>query len=88
VSMDRSEIEDIVKLAVKATVPECVRYTLEHYGFDVHNPTEVQRDLQFTRASRRFFGSIATKVLSVLVIALVSVAAAWAIGAGKLPIGG
>jgi hypothetical protein len=48
----------------------------------------VQRDLQFTRASRRFFGSIATKVLSVLVIALVSVAAAWAIGAGKLPIGG
>lgn len=84
--MDREELEDIVELTVTRAVPKAVAYTLEHYGFDVQHPGEVQRDLQFTRAARKFFGSIATKVLTVLVLALVTIAAAWAIGSDKLPI--
>ena len=83
-SMDRREVEEIVRLAVKATVPECVRHTLEHYGFDAARPLEVQRDQLFLRSARTFFNSMVTRVLSIVVLTMLAAAAAWAFGAGKL----
>lgn len=84
----REEIEEVVELTVVRAVPEAVKHTLEHYGFDVRNPTEVQLDQQWVRASRRFFGSLAVRILSVLVLGGVTAATAWALSHGKLPTGG
>lgn len=83
--MERRELEEVVELTINRAVPQAVRHTLEHYGVDVQKPGEVQRDLAWLRSARRFTGSVLTKVLTTLALALLLVgAAAWAITA-KLP---
>lgn len=83
--MERHEIEEIVEMTVARAVPPAVQHTLEFYGADVSRPGEMQRDFAWLRSTRRFFGSVATKVLSGAIIIVALAAATWAITAGKLP---
>ncbi len=86
-SIDREELERIVRMVVTETVPTTVRHTLEHYGVDVAHPSEVQRDQQFLRSARTFAGSLLAKVLTAVMLGGVA-AAAVAIAQGKIHIGG
>jgi len=87
VSIDRDELREVVRATVSETVPEAVRYTLEHYGVDVAHPGETQRDLQFLRSTRVFLGSVLVKILTVAALGGVT-AAAIAVAQGKVHIGG
>lgn len=84
--MERRDIEEIVEMTVAKAVPPAVKHTLEFYGADVSRPGEMQRDFAWLRSTRRFFGSVATKILTSTIIVVALAAVAWAVTAGKLPI--
>lgn len=70
---DHEKIKALIRDTVAETVPTVVKETLEHYGVDITQPTEVQRDQAFLRSARRgyglamlaMFGAIGTTLVNV-----------------------
>lgn len=69
--MTREEVREIIK--------DTVTETLISLGIDAANPTEMQRDFQFVRSTRKSSESMKTKILMVILGAVMTglVAAAW-----------
>jgi len=82
--MDRREVEEVVEMTVQKTVPKAVMHTLEHYGFEVKNPTKVQAQQRFLAGAHGLFTSALSKILLGLILTGSAAVAVWAFGAGKI----
>jgi len=61
--MDEAQIKLVAKETAKETVKEAIPEILENIGFDISNPTEVQKDIQHLAKSRALCDLIQKRVV-------------------------